>query len=113
MAEKYRLQYWNPRETSLSINWVGMRQGDKRPHEIGDCRVRAIRESTDIKAHNESHFQKQKYTEPMTLDDVRNYITQNNAMLGEVHDCVGLTLEDACIEVEFSEPIQIRNMKTR
>ena len=75
-----------------------------------DCRVRAIKESTDVDEHNKGHHQRQNYAEPMTLDELKTYIAKNSGMLGsQIHDCVGLTLEDVCKKVEFDEPIQIRN----
>ena len=48
----------------------------------------------------------------LSLDKIKD-IGQNSPMLREVHDCVGLTLEDVCKAVEFTEPIKIRNIKAR
>ena len=106
MVEKYKLQYWDIENTMLSINWVG----DRKDYVRGDCRVRAIKKSTDTERHNTSHHQKQNYSKPMTLDESRIYIAENSEMLGsQIHDCVGLTLEDVCEKVEFDRPIQVRN----
>ncbi|MFA4960316.1 MAG: hypothetical protein WC548_01505 [Candidatus Pacearchaeota archaeon] len=106
MVEKYKLQYWDNKNTVLSISWAS----DREDYVTGDCRVRAIRESTDVYEHNRGHSQVQNYTEPMTLDESRTYIAKNSKMLGsQIHDCVGLTLEDVCENVEFGEPIQVRN----
>jgi hypothetical protein len=105
MVDKYKLQYWDSRNTVLSINWAG----DREDYIKGDCRVRAIRESTDVVKHNINHLQIKNYTNPMTLDEARAYIAENSGMLGsQIHDCVGLTLEDVCNKVEFDEPIQVR-----
>jgi len=108
MAEKgkYRLQYWDHRNTVLSINWAA----DRRDYVPGDCRVRAIKAITDVEKHNKSNYQRQNYTKPMTLDEARVYIAKNSRMLGSpINDCVGLTLEDICGVVEFDEPIRVRN----
>jgi hypothetical protein len=105
MTDKYKLQYWDSRNTVLSINWAG----DREDYIRGDCRVRAIRGSTDVVKHNRNHLQIKNYTKPMTLDQARTYIAENSGMLGQIHDCVGLTLEDVCKKVEFGKPIQVRN----
>lgn len=104
MTEQYKLQYWDRENQFLSINWAG------KGHAFGDCRVRAIMDNTDVNAHNKTHFQKQNYSKPMTIEEAREYIAKNTGMLGEVRDCVGLTLEDVCKVVEFSKPIEIRNI---
>ena len=109
MAKQYKLQYWDHRNEALSINWAS----DREDYVAGDCRVRAIMGSTDVDEHNKQHFQRQNYSPPMSLEEARQYIAQNQDMLGKVHDCVGLTLEDVCGVVEFSEPIRIRNIKER
>jgi len=109
MAEQYKLQYFDCRNEVLSIGWAV----DREDYVAGDCRVRAILGGTDVDQHNKKHFQRQNYSAPMTLEDARQYIEQNKSMLGEVHDCVGLILEDICKVVEFSEPIRIRNIKER
>lgn len=58
------------------------------------------------------HCERHRYTESMDIDKARLFVSQNTGMLGKVHDCVGLALEDANDEkVYFKEPIIIRNMK--
>lgn len=109
MVEKYKLQYFDRGNEVLSINWAG----DRKDYVAGDCLVRAIMGDTNVDEHNKTHFQKQNYSAPMTLEEVRLYLVQNIGMLGEVHDCVGLTLEDVCKVVEFTAPIRIRNIKDR
>ena len=106
---QYKLQYWDPRNKLLSIKWAK----DRKDYIAGDCRVRAIQESTDVDEHNKIHSQKQNYSKLMTLDEARRYIEENSQMLDEVHDCVGLTLEDVCKVINFSMPIKIRNIKER
>ena len=107
MSINYRLQFWDKRKNALAINWAK----DRVDYVEGDCRVRAILGSTDVEEHNKNHFQRQEYSEPMTLEQARDYIKVNTARLGEVHDCVGLTLEDACFNSDFAKPVEVRNMK--
>ena len=107
--EKYKLQYWDTLTTVLSIKWAN----DRQDYVSGDCRVRAVTGDTNVDEHNRKHFQRQKYSASMTLEEARQYVAQNLSMLGEVHDCVGLTLEDVCRVVEFPESIQIRNITER
>ena len=109
MAETYRLQYFDDRDGVLAINWAK----DRKNYVPGDCRVRAIHGDTDLAEHNRVHFQNQNYSAPLTLEEARLYISQNTGLLGEVHDCVGLALEDICGVADFSEPIQIRNLRQR
>jgi hypothetical protein len=104
---KFKLQYWDPRKTVLSIEFA-----HDKGYVLGDCYVRAINESTDEDAYNKKHFQMHRYTKPMDIDEARSFVSQNTDMLGEVHDCIGLTLQDANDKREyFKEPIIIRNMK--
>jgi len=100
MADKYRLQYFINSKDVLAITWA---------ESNGDCRVRALKESTNVAEHNTSHFQEQTYSDPMTLGEVRDYISANTELLGTlVHDCVGLHLEDLCADVQFKEPVSVR-----
>lgn len=108
MVEKYKLQYWDHRNNLLSINWA-----HSRDYVAGDCRVRAIPGDMNVDDHNRIQFQRQTYSAPMTLEEAREYIAQNSEMLGKVHDCVGLTLEDVCIVADFTKPIEVRNIGER
>ena len=102
MVDKYRLQYFTRFHDALAISWV---------KSNGDCNVRALKESTNVDEHNKSHFQTQTYSEPMTLAEARDYIFENAEMLGIlVHDCVGLQLEDLCVDVQFKEPVSVREL---
>ena len=106
MSKKYRLQYWDSQNSVLSISWAW----DRENYIAGDCRVRAIKESTDIEKHNKINHQTQNYTKSMTLNESRAHIVKNSKILGsQIHDCIGLILEDVCEKVEFDETIQIRN----
>jgi len=104
---KFRLQYWDSREEVLSIQWAFGR----KDYVSGDCYVRAIAEETDVNEHNARNHQNQKYSEPLTLDEARKYVEDNVRMLGEVHDCLGLRLEEKCEVAEFSAPIVVRNIE--
>ena len=104
--KRYRLQFFDRSEPKIfAINWVA---GPGRV--AGDCRVRAIAGTTDPDAHNRASHQRQRYSEPLTLDEARAYVAANAAGLGTlIHDCVGLQLEDGTPDVDFAEPIQVRN----
>jgi len=106
MTEKYKLRYWDRDEKVLSIRWAG----DRTDYVPGDCRVLAIKESTQISQDQKSSLLGQKYTAPMTLDELREYIVKNAKMLGSlIHNCVGINLEDICEAVEFEKPIEVRS----
>ncbi|MDP3771689.1 MAG: hypothetical protein Q8R16_05295 [bacterium] len=55
-------------------------------------------------------MQSQTYTDPLTLDAARRYIAEHTVMLGaQIHDCVGIVLEDAEDRIiPFDPPIQVR-----
>ena len=110
MTDKYKLQYFWPHKTNvLAIQWAS-----GEDYVSGDCLVRAIQDTTDVDTHNISTHQKQLYSIPMSLKEARDFGARNYIMLGEVHDCLGLTLEDACNqEVRFDSPVEIRNIRER
>jgi hypothetical protein len=106
MEEKYKLQYRNYKEDSFAIRWTH----NKKDYVEGDCLVKAIKTDTDVKINKRLRLQENYYTNSMTLDGARNLIVKNKNMLGsQIHDCIGLTLDDICESVEFDEPIQVRN----
>lgn len=109
MDEWYRLQLFDTHGACFAINWANAYENGR--FATGDCVVRAIRATTDVDTHNHARHQLQRYTEPMSLGDVRRYITEHPMMLGaQIHDCVGVVLEDAddCI-ITFGAPIQVRD----
>ncbi len=98
---KYRLEWHS--EAVLAIDWAS---------GIGDCYVRAICYTTDrdkfIKAHHRSEWT--EFTEPMSIDQVRDFVVKNWPMLGGVRDCVGLTLADESRKVLFEKPVLIKTL---
>lgn len=54
---KFKLQYWDSRKTVLSSDFVHVIV-DIMGYVAGDCYVRAIKESTDVDAHNEKTLRK-------------------------------------------------------
>lgn len=104
MVERYKLKYWDSANKVFSIDWAFNREN----YVPGDCYVRAITEDANVIKDSKIH-----YSSPMTLKKAREYIVKNPEMLGQIHDCVGLTLEDICKSVDFLKPIKIRNIKKR
>jgi len=105
--ERYRPEYFGRERDILLINWAN----DNPNYSTGDCRVKAIHESTDVKKHCRKNFHKSFYTDPMTLDEARRYIFDNSGMLGSlINNCVGLRLEDRCndeMNLDFETPIPV------
>lgn len=107
MEERYRLQYFRSK-TSLSIKWCNNEDNYVR----GDCRVRAIKESTDIKVHNKKNLQSNLYTGLMTKKELKEFISRDPDLLGSmINNCRGLVLEDFVFfeKVDFDSPIEIKN----
>jgi len=96
--EKYRLQYWGKNAEWLAVKIAS--NGNR------DFYVWAIRENTDTKEHDAKHKQMHEYTEPMTLEETKIFISlfgpngTSNKMLNR---CIGLTLEEACRNISFDE----------
>jgi len=109
MDDQYRLQLFDIHGACLAINWASAYGADR--YATGDCVVRAIRSTTDVAAHNRTRGQLQRYTDPMTISDVRRFIDEHRMMLGsQVHDCVGIVLEDSEDRiVPFDQPITVRS----
>jgi hypothetical protein len=98
MVVRYRLQYINSNNALLSI---------KRPYEEvnympGDCRVQATEENG-----THTHLKK-AFTEPMTIDEIREYLLKNHGLLGPSRDCIGLSLDNSGRNIAFDEAIQVR-----
>lgn len=108
MVEKYRIQHSDSSETAFSIRFAHKRED----YVDGDFYVRAIKGSTDVDKHIRKHFYRKLYTDPMTVEEARTFIEQNRDMIEEVHDCMGLILddEDGYVVIDFDEKILIRNM---
>jgi|SRR3989338_6451092 len=101
---KYRLQYFDQDRTVLAIQWAHSRVD----YEPGDFYVRAIKETTSVSAHNKANNQRQIYTRPHSIDQARVFIGRFGVQ--DVHDCVGLALEDERRYIDFDIPILFRNM---
>ncbi len=100
---KYRL-IWFIKDSLLALDFS--HHGVARV--AGDCIVRAIKEETDVDAHNKTDFQEQQYTEPMTIEEARSFILGEGrkAVGSDVERCLGLSLEDSDNEkVLFDDPI--------
>jgi len=110
MTTKYKIQFHNRLKSAISIQWAFDRKEDYVP---GDCYVRGISADTDVDEHNKAKCQKQVYTDALTLDEARQFVLDNVELLGEIHDCLGLTLEDRCEDksVCFDKPVEVRNAK--
>ncbi|MDP3699052.1 MAG: hypothetical protein Q8R47_05695 [Nanoarchaeota archaeon] len=101
---RYRLLYTDRQHKVLAIQFAHHRS-DYVP---GDFYVRALKGTTDIMNHNKKHGL-QDYTPAYTLDRAIIFI-QKIAKVGQVHDCLGLRLEDEQSYVNFNQPIMFRNM---
>ena len=106
MEEKYRIQYLDIDNSSVSIAWVSHLQNG---YEKGDCRVRAIKEGTDRLLPNLSPYgTHHNYDSPKYVEEIKMYLQENkNLFGGRVIHCIGLRLEDACTNIDFDEPIRI------
>lgn len=99
--EKYKLQYLNTNYDVLAIR----RLNGCMP---GDFCVYAIREETDEKNHDTIKGQRHVYTEPMTLEEAKMFVSLfgpcSNAE-NMLKKCKGLSLEDSlkdeCRDIKF------------
>ena len=101
--EKYRLQLLRDgRYRFFAISFS---------HEIArDCFIRAISEKTDVQEHKKRHFQMEDYSEPMTIEEIVKFVSENKLMMGVgINRCAGLLLEDSGESVlNFTEPVSVR-----
>ena len=96
--EKYKLQYWGKNAKMLAVKIAS--NGNR------DFYVWAIRESTNAMEHDTKYKQQHEYTESMTRDETKIFISlfgQNLAENKVLHKCVGLTLEDECRDIYFDK----------
>ncbi len=89
----------------FALKWAVEQQG----YVPGDFYIRAIKEETDADKFNEMNYSNNKYTKPMTIDEIRLFVLADLEKAGNsVHDCMGLFLEDDNDKKVFFEPIKIR-----
>jgi len=105
--EKYRLQHFMRDRNILAIKFANF-SSDYVP---GDFYVRAILGTTNSVAHNKANGQKNIYTQSYTLAQARQVI-MNWSNFGEVHDCMGLALEDESRYVDFEKAIHFRTISS-
>ena len=105
--EKYRLQHFMRDRNILAIKFANF-SPDYVP---GDFYVRAILGTTNPVAYNKANGQKNIYTQPYTLAQARQFII-NWKNFDEVHDCMGLSLEDEYRYVDFEKAIHFRTISS-
>jgi len=105
MTNKYRLKLFGPRGSAFAIHFSTA----EKNYSQKNCRIRAIMESTDVTKHNKNNLSNANYTEPKTIEEVKEYISKNQGMLGDNKNCKGLILEDICRKVDFNKSIQVKN----
>lgn len=102
-TERFRLKFFVSDGSFVQINWA---RG--RDRVSGDCYVSTIKESSDPKVVHPHAPHDQRYSPPMTLDEIRAYVAARPEMLGsQIHDCIGVELMEDELPHVFAEPIRV------
>ncbi len=91
--ERYKLQYLTRNRELVAVHQV-CDSGNREFY------IWAIKEGTNAEDHDKKHMQRHEYTEPMTLEEAKAFVTKNNGIVGH-RDCKGLSLEDECLILDF------------
>ncbi len=101
---KYRLKYFFVSGSVLAIDPIGG-TGERK---AGDYLIRAVKEDTDTDAHDREKRWHRKYTEAMTIEDVKKFLLNfgQDIVGDDAKRCFGISLEDYNNkEVLFDKPI--------
>lgn len=110
--ERYKLIWFDGAfEKTLAIQFAGKLNTTKEQRDSGKhfCFVRAYSSKVDPETHAKLNFTGfYRTTDPMTLDEAREFLVENHHKAANDCDIIGLWLQDAPInELYFKQPIEL------